>query len=297
MPVEIDVLKAKSEMLEYLTEENCTMDPELAQANDVEVGQQVRVRVKNVTTKYGLATVHSFYQDGSDNNDIRMRKTGRERISDSDDSFDAYLEGCDQVVLHGKDNAWLNSNDEFGELLDETDTAHTDLVICAPHGGMIENYTDEMAKWAYDKMVDLSKSASCWRCIGHQDAIGAYDAWHITSTDISRLSFPYLNQIGDRNFSHAVSFHGYGEADIAVGGAASTTLKTEVKEAIEAVVGTNYDVTLVSTGPYAGTSEDNFVNWLTDGSGGVQVELPYGARQNYGQAIAEAVAVVFAGKQ
>ena len=296
MPVEIDVLKAKSEMLGYLTEENCTMDPELAQDNDVEVGQQVRIKVKNATDKYGLVTVHSTYQDGSDDNDIRMRLSGRQRF-DQTDSFDAYLEGCDQVVVHGETDSWLNSNDEFGEFLDETDTSHTDLAICAPHGGMIENYTDEMAKWCYDEMVSLSKSATCWRCIGHQDAIGAYNAWHITSTDISRLSFPYLDQIGDRSFSHAVSFHGYGEADIAVGGAAPSALKTEIKEAIEDVVGTNYDVTIVNIGPYAGTSEDNFVNWLTDGSGGVQIELPYGARQTYGQDIAEAVAAVFAAKQ
>lgn len=296
MTVEIDVLKAKSEMLEYLTEENCTMDPELAQNNDVEIGQQFRIKVKTDTSKYGLVTVHSVYQDGTDDNDIRMRLSGRQRF-DQIDSFAAYLEGCDQVVLHGKDNSWLNTNDEFGELLDETNTTHTDLVICAPHGGMIENYTDEMAKWCYDRMVALSKSASCWRCIGHQDVIGAYNAWHITSTDISRYSFPYLNQIGDRDFSCAVSFHGFGEADIAIGGAASTSLKTDVKEAIETVVGTNYDVTVVSTGPYAGVSSDNFVNWLTDGSGGVQIELPYGARQTYGQDIAEAVASVFASMQ
>lgn len=296
MTVEIDVLEAKSEMLEYLTDTNCTMDPELASANDVEVGQQVRIKVKNASTKYGLVTVHSLYQDGTDNNDVRFRASARARF-DQSDSFDAYLEGCDQAPLHGKDNTWLNSNDEFGELLDETDTSHTDLAICAPHGGMIENYTDEMAKWAYDKMVSLSKSASCWRCIGHQDVIGAYTAWHITSTEISRLSFPYLDQIGDRNFSHAVSFHGFSEADIAVGGAAPSALKTEVKEAIENVVGQAYDVTVVTTGPYAGVSEDNFVNWLTDGSGGVQIELPYGARQNYGQSIAEAVATVFASKQ
>lgn len=296
MTVEIDVLKAKIEMLDYLNEENCTMDPELAQANDVEVGQQIRVKVKNESTKYGIFTVDQFYQDGSDNNDVRMSAAARGQL-DQTDSFDAYLEGTDQVVLHGKDNTWLNNNDEFGELLDETDTTHTDVVFCAPHGGMIENHTDEMASWAYDKMVALSKSASCWRCIGHQDVVGAYDAWHITSTKISRLSFPFLDQIGDRSFSHAVSFHGYGESDIGVGGAAPESLRSEVKEAIENAVGTSYDVTLVEVGPYAGTSQDNFVNWLTDGSGGVQIELPGGARENYGQVIAEAVATVFAGKQ
>lgn len=297
MPVQIDVLKAKSEMLSYLTSENCTMDPELASNNSVVVGQQVRIKVKNAQTKYGVVTVHSTYQDGTDNDDIRMRLSGRERF-DETDSFDAYLEGCDQVVVQGETDAWLNSNDEFGEFLDETDSVHTEVVFCAPHGGMIENYTDEMAVWAQAEMVGESADSSVWYCIGHQDAIGAYDAWHITSTDISRESFPYLDDIGDRGFTYAVSFHGYGEADIAVGGGASSALKTEVKEAIEGVVGEAYEVNIVTSGPYAGTSEDNFVNWLTDGGdGGVQIELPYGARSTYGQSIAEAVAGVYAAKQ
>lgn len=297
MSVLIDVLKAKTEMLDYLTEEKCTMDPELASGNSVVAGQQVRIKVKNSSSKYGLVTVHSLYQDGTDNDDIRMRASGRARF-DQTDSFDAYLEGCDQVVVHGQDDSWLNSNNEFGEFLDETSSSQSDVVFCAPHGGVIENYTDEMAKWAHDYMVSNSKNSSCWGCIGHQDSIGAYNAWHITSTDISRNSFPYLDDIGDRNFTNAVSFHGYGEADIAVGGGASSLLKAEVKGAIEAIVGSSYDVVVVSSGPYAGVDPDNFVNWLTNnGSGGVQIELPYGARSSYGQAIAEAVAAVFASKQ
>jgi len=291
---EIDVLKAKSEMLAYLTEENCTMDPDLADNEGVVVGQQVRIKVKNDSTRYGLSTVHSFFEDGKDDNDTRMRLSGRERF-DETDSFDAYLEGCDQVVLHDKTDSWLNDNDEFGEFLRETGTAHGEVVFCSPHGGVIENYTDHMADWAQDKMEGLSKDSSAWYCIGHQDKLGAFAAWHITSTDISRESFPYLDQIGDRAFDYAVSFHGYGEADIAVGGGALTVVKTEVKEAIEAVVGSAYDVNIVTSGPYAGVDPDNFVNWL--GSDGVQIEMPYGARRDYGQAIAEAVAQVFAGKQ
>lgn len=294
MSTEIDVLKAKTEMLSYLTEETCTIDPQLASTVGVSPGEQMRVRVKNNSSRYGLVTVDRTYEDGSDNNDIRMRASGRDRFKETD-SFDAYID--DDVVLQGKTDSWLNDNDEFGEFLEETDTTHTDVVYCAPHGGMIENYTDEMAQWAYHKTDDEGKSASCWYCIGHQDELGAYKAWHQTSTLINRNSFPKLDQIGDRDFSHAVSFHGYGEADIAVGGAASSTLKNEVKTAIENVVGTNYDVVVVTTGPYAGTSSDNFVNWLTDGSGGVQIELPYSARRDYGQSIAEAVAAVFVAKQ
>jgi hypothetical protein len=54
-------------------------------------------------------------------------------------------------------------------------------------------------------------------------------------------------------------------------------------------------VTVVNDGPYGGTSPDNFVNWLTAAGNGVQIEQPYGARRDYGQAIADAVASVFEG--
>jgi phage replication-related protein YjqB (UPF0714/DUF867 family) len=292
---EIDVLKAKSAMLDYLTEENCTIDDELRNTLGLSVGDQFRLTVKNDSSRYGLVTIHSDYEDGSDNNDIRMRLSGRQRF-DETDSFDAYAE--DWTPYTDKTDSWLNDNDEFGEFLEETSTTHSEVVFCAPHGGMIENYTDEMAQYAQAKVDDLNKDASAWYCIGHQDEIGAYDAWHITSTDISRNTFSLLDQIGDREFEYAVSFHGYGESDILVGGGAGSTLKNEVKTAIENVVGTNYDVEVVSSGPYAGTSSDNFVNWLTSsGSNGIQIELPYSARRDYGQSIAEAVATVFANKQ
>jgi phage replication-related protein YjqB (UPF0714/DUF867 family) len=296
MGKKIDVLKALSSQ-SYLIgySERISMDPELASGQGVSVGQQVRVKRYDDATKYGIYTVHQFMQDGTDNDDIRMALDGRQRL-DMSDSFKAWLEGCDQVVDHGHDDAWLQANDEFGEFLDETDNTHTGLVVCAPHGGLIENYTDEQAERVFDQLEGASKDVSSWRCKGWQGAIGAHDAWHITSTEISRDSFPYLDQIGDRGFAYAVAFHGYGEADIAVGGGAPTTLKQEVANAIQAVVGTDYDVTVVSDGPYGGTSPDNFVNWLTSSGNGIQIEQPLGARQTYGQAIADAVAAVFEAK-
>jgi len=161
---------------------------------------------------------------------------------------------------------------------------------------LIENYTDDQAAAAYARMANYhGKHATSWEACGWQSAIGAYDAWHITSTDISRVSFTKLDQIGDRGFEYAVSFHGYSGGDILVGGGAPTALKEAVAGAIEGVVGGAYTVTVVSTGEYAGTSANNFVNWLTDGgTGGVQIEQPYGARSAYWEDIAEAVADVFA---
>jgi phage replication-related protein YjqB (UPF0714/DUF867 family) len=292
---QIDVLKSLSAMLDYLTSENCTIDPELRSGQGFSLGQQVRVKHKKKQDKYGLVTLYCDYQDGTDNDDIRMRLSGRERFDESN-AFDAYIGQAE--VVQDQDKSWCQSNNELGEFLDEEGSEPTTIACCAPHGGVIENYTDEQAEWMFNKLKDVhSKDASCWRCAGWQSEIGAFDAWHITSTDISRDSFPKLDSIGDRGFQYAVAFHGFGEDSIMVGGAAPVALKNEVAAAIQAAVGEAYEVVVVSSGSYGGVSPDNFVNWLTSGgSGGVQIEQPYGARRDYGQAIAEAVADVFAPK-
>ena len=250
------------------------MDPDLADAYGIVEGQQVRIAVKSDTSKYGMYTVYAFYEDGNDNDDVRMALDGRQRLDESD-AFDGYLEAT--AVTTGVSEATLQSNNDYGCFLDETDSVHTGLVATAPHGGVIESYTDEQAERVYSQLSGASKDVSAWRCKGFQSAI------------------PLLDFIGDRGFEYAVSFHGYSGSDILVGGAAPSALKESVADAIQEAVGEAYTVQVVSSGEYAGTSAANFVNWLTDGGdGGVQIEQPYGARSGYWQDIADAVADVFA---
>jgi phage replication-related protein YjqB (UPF0714/DUF867 family) len=289
----ISVLKAKSEMLICLTDENCTIDPELASNPEFNFrkGQQCRITVKDYAKRYGLITIHSKIQ-GVDNNSIQMRLSGRERFCESE-SFEAYLE--DAGVKRDKDKLWLERHNEFGEFLDEDNNAT--VVFCAPHGGKIEEFTDEQAKSAYARIRDIhGKAAACWRCCGWHASLRASKAWHITSTDISRLSFPKLDRIGDRNFKYAVAFHGYSENEILIGGSASEHLKVTICSAIQNACGSdNVVVKITSGGHYSGTDPDNFVNWLTkSGAGGIQIEQPYVARQKFGTEIAEAVADAFA---
>jgi phage replication-related protein YjqB (UPF0714/DUF867 family) len=287
----VDVLKASSTQ-DYLLGygERISMDPELGSENGVELKQQVRITRKD---KYGIYTVYAWYQDGTDDNDIRMALAGRQRLDTSDSWKNAPMKV--EALAQDQTAEWLQANDEYGEFLDETSASHDKLVVCAPHGGMIENYTDEEAERVYSNLDGQSKECSCWRAKGWNSEIGAYDAWHITSTEISRDSFHKLDQIGDRSFEYAVAFHGYSEADIGIGGGASLALKQEVAAAIQAAVGDAYDVVVLTSGPYAGTSPDNLVNWLCGGNG-IQIEQPYGARRDHWEAIADAVASVFAGK-
>lgn len=282
---QIDVLKAKVAMLDYLTKENCTIDDELRVAEGLSVGEQFLLTVKGATSKYGLVTIHSDYEDGSDNDDIRMRLTGRQRFDESD-AFDAYIDPW--TALQGKTDSWLNDNDQMGEFKEETSSSQTDMLIMAPHGGMIENYTDELAVRLYDGLVTANgKDASLWYCIGHQDAIGAFDAWHITSTDINTANFGYLNSLSCRTYDYAVTVHGYSGSEVLVGGGASTSFKEDVKDALDAI-SWGYTVTVVGEGDsYSGTSPDNIVNRWS--AAGVQLELPYSARRDYWQDVADAL--------
>lgn len=163
---------------------------------------------------------------------------------------------------------------------------------------MIERYTDDQAERVVSQLSGTGKTASSWRCKGWKSGGGAYDRWHITSTDIHRTSFPRLDSIADRGFAHAVSFHGIGGNDkkVLIGGRAPDSLKNEIRTAIRKRA-KGLDVQVVTSGPYAATSERNFVNWLTaGGSNGVQIEQSSDVRANHWAAVADAVASVYGSK-
>lgn len=278
--------------------ERLSADPDKMATIGRAVGEQVRlVRTDKRYKRIKDWALYTFYEEREETYEYNMRMgyDGRDRLGQTDTPI--YVIADSQCVRHDLTEAEAENNGEFIECLDETSGTHTGLIVAAPHGGFIENYTDEEAERVYSQLSGQSKPVSAWRCKGFKPGGGAFARWHITSTEIHRNSFPYLDQVADRGFQYCVSFHGYSEADIAVGGGAPTALKEEVRDAIQQAVGTAYDVVVVDGGPYGGVSPDNLVNWLTaNGEGGVQIEQPYSARSNYWTEIADAVAGVFAAK-
>lgn len=289
-----DVLTAYSSQATLMGyPEHCSADPEKLAAIGRGLGHQVRI-VHPTTGLKALYTVSELRQESPDRR-IRMCLDARKRLSDAGGTFNSGQ--CNSECLRSDlTDAEAESQSEFVERLSETSDSHTGLVACAPHGGMIENYTDEQVERVLSQMQAASKPCSAWRCKGWRSGGGASAAWHITSTEVHPASFPSLNQIKDRGFAYAVSFHGYGEDTIAVGGAATLALKSEVAAAIEAVVSGVCEVEVVTSGPYAGMDPKNLVNWLTSTGGGVQIEQPSSVRASHWQAIADAVAAVFAAK-
>jgi phage replication-related protein YjqB (UPF0714/DUF867 family) len=161
-------------------------------------------------------------------------------------------------------------------------------------GGLIEEYTDRQAERVAAELPGIS----CWRCKGWKPGGGAFDRWHITSTDIHEASFPLLNTIIHRGFTHAVAFHGFSEDDILIGGGASDSLKNELKEAIDDAVNNESSRCKVTIriaraeDNFNGDSPENVVNRLAKGNG-IQIEQALAVRERCWPEIADAVAAVY----
>lgn len=263
----------------------CRVSAGLLDEMGAKVGEQIRVGCADCTSGYesGLYTVLGTV---SSKRTIQMGKDGLDRIGGKNNASGfarAYAPHPDYET-----RAEADENDEYVEILRD-DGEESDLVACAVHGGWIEYRTDRQSAHVADAL-----DATEWSCAGYNSGGGAYDRWHVASTDVDRRAFPGLDRIADREFSHAVSFHGFSGDGIAVGGGAPEGLRTGVRDEIRVATDGAYDVYLADEdGPYAGNSPENFVNWLTEDGNGLQIEQEWDARVDDWETVADAVARVY----
>jgi phage replication-related protein YjqB (UPF0714/DUF867 family) len=287
LPVEVpvNVLKSVNGQAISSKHERISIDTDLAV--HLAVGDQCRIIRDNGYV--ALYTVGEIRPEAG-NNRVRMGSDARKRLGTSNE-FAGVLSTT--VVAEGLTDQQAKDQDEFIERLTD-DGGNTGLAILAPHGGGIEVRTDEQAVTMANALAAYSPTT--WLCKGWSSR-GSHKVWHITSTDISRNSFPGLDQIADRGFSYAVSFHGLSDDIVLVGGRAPNELRKMVADAIAKVLqGSGIPVKVAGPNDANnGMSSKNIVNWLTsDGLGGVQIEQSKPARVQYGAAIANAVASVYA---
>jgi phage replication-related protein YjqB (UPF0714/DUF867 family) len=226
-----------------------------------------------------------FRDPESENHDLQDRLG----LSDTD----IFRGKIDSQVPHPTySDADAKDYSEFIERLTDNGR-HRGLIAIAPHGGDIEPHTDEQAERVGKQLA--SKCVSVWLCKGFKQGGGAFDRWHITSTDISEESFPKLKTVIGRHFEYAVAFHGFSEDSICIGGSASPALKQEIKMAVESAISGSGIVVATSDegtcpGAFNGDDPRNIVNRL--GANGIQLEQSKEARTSYGIQIADAVADV-----
>jgi phage replication-related protein YjqB (UPF0714/DUF867 family) len=243
--------------------EQCLLPRTLADDRDVRPGQQVRIG-RPESDSCGLFTVVGRAAE------LTVTERGRERL-ELDEGTDVLVE---PTVETPPDAPYPGT---FGESVSERSD---DVLVCAPHGGEIEPYTDgQTARLA------ASMDATAWVCRGTWPDGSAFDRWHVTSTAIAPASFPALAGIADRPFRQAVAFHGADIEGVVVGGGAPDELRDDVRDAVDEAV--PVPVELADGGTYGGDSLGNVVNWTAEA--GVQIEQGMSARVDHGAAIADAV--------
>jgi phage replication-related protein YjqB (UPF0714/DUF867 family) len=256
--------------------------------------QQVRIERPTANgTTLALYTIVDTYEEEPNDVFIDYRNPDdlKARLDLNPNNIEAITGNLNaQVTAVGLTVSQARCNSEFIEQLDDNGH-HRGLVVIAPHGGDIEEYTDEQAEHIGKQLS--SKCVSVWVCKGFKEHGGALDRWHITSTDISEESFPKLKTVFGRCFEYAVAFHGMKRDSICIGGTIPDPLKQEIKEAIEKAVSFKIKVATEGDGcppNFNGNNPNNIVNRL--GTIGVQIEQSEEARKCYRIQIADAVANV-----
>ncbi|WP_152422695.1 poly-gamma-glutamate hydrolase family protein [Natrialba taiwanensis] len=218
-----------------------------------------------------------------------MGSPARDRLYDSNtttpDTF-----GCEFIasIPHQTSKSEAEA-DSRGELWEQT-VSHPshEFVATAPHAGDVEYNTGYQARKCHEYLAN----SSLWVCDSHGGVNGAFDRWHITSTDVSSSSYPGLTRLESVGYTAAVSFHGYSGDTVLVGGRAPDTVKQKIVDSLNELGGATAEV--VGEGDsLSGTDTSNYVNQITQsGDDGIQLEQPYSFRDNYAEESARRVAKV-----
>lgn len=221
--------------------------------------------------------------DPSRANVARTGLAGRERLGTPAEM---------EAVVHATvvDATSLPSGVRFFEVA-EDDRTQAYFIAIAPHGGDIEKHTDEEAEHLGRELASNGYPATTWICKGFGDGPkGAFDRWHITSTDLHPASFPLLGRIATRKFCYGVAFHGFSkqsdDADLYIGGGASGTSALEAANLpLQIRIATEND-----DPKFQGRSANNLINRLA--AQGIHIEQSFEARK-FSEKIAKAIATVY----
>ena len=275
-------------------QERCSADPAELRSIGRAVGQQVRIVRADRPAYFALYTVAqanppAHLGDRCRASVVRTGLTGRERLG-SPTEMDAVVQADVVEAAPPRDGA------RFFEVA-EDDGRQVYCVVIAPHGGDIEKRTDVEATHFAKVLASSRWPVTVWMCKGFGDGLaGAFDRWHITSTDLHPASFPRLRRIATRRFEHGVAFHGFarrpGEADVYIGGGASEPVKAEIRSALEDA-GLPLEIrvaTEIDDPKFQGRSPENLINRLA--VQGIHIEQSAKAR-TFDLQIATAVAAVY----
>ena len=265
--------------------EHCAPAARLLAALDGGLGRQVRIHHDE---EFALFTVSELLHETTDPV-VRLGLGGRRRLQ-TDDGFDGVLDT--KVVDQELSDTKAREAGELVERLADDDGSQRHLIAIAPHGGDIEEHTDEQAERVAEQLGP--QLATAWRCKGWGSNAGAFVRWHVTSTDLNPVCFPLLNSVISRRFTHAVAFHGFDdEPGVLIGGTAPARVKQRLARSIGQVLPAGLEARVALPDErYGGDDPSNLVNRISP-CRGIQIEQGPIARADHGSDIADVVAAFF----
>ncbi|WP_247730419.1 poly-gamma-glutamate hydrolase family protein [Halovivax limisalsi] len=256
----------------------CSLPRSLLRTTVLEVGQQVRLRHDESGFESAAYTVASAAHGGA----VGLTEGGLDRLGVDENDVVTIASMVVHPIYDSRQEARLN--DEFVEYLAGDDGAAT-VVTLAPHGGYIEYGTDFEARRVAEQADGLG-----WICAGFNSGGGAFDRWHVTSTEIHANSFRELGCLLDRDFEWAVAFHGYTNDYITVCGTASESERETVANSLgQRLPDVSIKVPTNGDGDYRGVSPANILNRVGEIGRTIQIEQPFGVRETRWHHVADGV--------
>ncbi|WP_049996356.1 poly-gamma-glutamate hydrolase family protein [Halococcus sediminicola] len=163
-----------------------------------------------------------------------------------------------------------------------TSSGHAEkILILAPHAGSIEHNTGKQAEHLHDEVA--FRGVTTWIFRADPDNPDAGNEFGVPTKEITgeMPQFDLLEKyVEHRSFYHGISFHGWSEDYILIGGQYSKEWKTPIAEDLRAVLPGNINVEIATEpGYHTAMSDENILNRLTDNS--LQITQPYNARERY----------------
>jgi phage replication-related protein YjqB (UPF0714/DUF867 family) len=262
----------------------CSLRDDIADTLGRHPGQQIRLDPVSSAGVPAAFTVGSLHTDDAD---IRIGKAGRQRLRVGPSSVVTARPTVSRTELNRMQAC------AQGDVCETVwDTGQDHLLVCAPHGGDIESNTVRVTRRIQQELGSARATAWFVHAFGNESA---FERWHITTTEMSPVSYPGLAQVANRSFQYAVSIHTWRGDDILIGGLAEKELRERLADSIRSAIdGVRDIVTDHDEGKYMATTEQNVVNRLTDdNASGIQIELPELIALQYRGRVAQAVADCF----
>ncbi|NIC01009.1 poly-gamma-glutamate hydrolase family protein [Halobacterium sp. R2-5] len=260
---------------------------------DASSGQQIRLEYQDEYALYTLGPEtttgeNALYASGQ----ARCRIDADSYREDEETECPTYGSSCDLATepfeATAKTRITVDQSPEEarenGELIEQASDGDTDLLVLAPHGGMIEPHTDEQVVQFRDA---ASETPATWRCRGWRPGGGAFRRWHVPSTELDLESFAELPSLA-ADASWAVSFHGNCPAGVRIGGGAPESVRRAVRDAIAEELPS--ESVELADGRYRNAGENVLVNQVADDGAGIWIGQSRPIREQSADAIATATA-------